>query len=75
MAIVSFDAATAGGGAAIADAKRMAQHASDRWKDDFISKKGVSHLGRVRRETQDDQKTSPCRYPETTTDRGTFKYS
>jgi len=29
MAIVSFEAATAGG-AAIADAKRMAKHASDR---------------------------------------------
>jgi len=74
MAIVSFEAATAGG-AAIANAKRMAQHASDRWKDDFISEKGVSQLGRVRRETQDDQKTSSCRYPETTTDAGTFKYS
>jgi hypothetical protein len=74
MAIVSFDAATAGGGA-IAAVKRMAQHASDRWKDDFISEKGVSQLGRVRRETQDDQKTSTCRYPETTTDGGTFKYS
>ena len=45
----------------MADAKRMAQNASDRWKDDFIDKKAVSHLGRVQNETQDDETRSTCR--------------
>jgi len=39
MAIVSLDVATAGG-AAMADTKTMAQKAIDRWKRDFIGKKG-----------------------------------
>ena len=43
MAIVSLDAAMAGG-AAIVAVKRMAQSASDRCKDNLISKKdGLAH--------------------------------
>ena len=57
MAIVSLDVATAGGGA-MADAKRMVQKAIDRWKDDFISKKAVSNLGRFQAETQDNETRS-----------------
>jgi hypothetical protein len=38
MAIVSLDVATAGG-AAMADIRRMAKRAIDRWKADFIGKK------------------------------------
>jgi len=53
MAIVSFDVATAGG-PAMANAKRMAQKAIDRWKDGFIGEKAVSHLGRFQRKTQDN---------------------
>ena len=45
----------------MADAKRMAQNASDRWKDDFIGEKAVSHLGRLQSETQDDEARSTCR--------------
>ena len=40
MAIVSLDAATAGG-AVMADTKRTAQKASDRWKDYFMGEKEV----------------------------------
>jgi hypothetical protein len=57
MAIVSLDVATAGG-PATADTKRMAQKASDRWKDGFMSEKEVSHLGRFQGETQDDETRS-----------------
>jgi hypothetical protein len=54
MAIVSFDAAVAGG-AAVAAAKRMAHNATDRWNADFIGNYAVSHLGRFQAETQDDE--------------------
>jgi hypothetical protein len=57
MAMVSFEAATAGG-AAIAPAKTMAHNASDRWNGDFIGKNAVSHLGRLQDETQDDETRS-----------------
>jgi len=57
MAMVSFDAASAGG-AAVAAAKRMAHNASDRWNGDFIGKKAVSHLGRFQDETQDAETRS-----------------
>jgi hypothetical protein len=57
MAIVSLDVATAGGGA-MAATKRMTQRAIDRWKDDFIGKKAVSHLGRFQGETQDNETRS-----------------
>ena len=57
MAMVSLDVATAGGGA-MAATKRMAQRAIDRWKDDFIGKKAVSHLGRFQGETQDNETRS-----------------
>jgi hypothetical protein len=46
----------------MADTKRMVQKAIDRWKDDFIREKAVSHLGRFQGETQDDQTRSTfCR--------------
>src|SRR5260370_19767807 len=57
MAIVSFDAATAGG-AAVAAAKTIAHNARLRWKRAFISDYAVSHLGRFRDETQDDETRS-----------------
>jgi hypothetical protein len=57
MAIVSLDVATAGGGA-MADTKRMAPKAIDRWKDDFIDKKAVFHLGRLQGKTQDGEARS-----------------
>jgi len=59
MAIVSLDAATAGG-AAMADTKRTAQRASDRWKGDFKGEKEVSHLSRFQDEAQDDEMRSTC---------------
>ena len=48
MAIVSFDAAMAGG-AAIVAVNRMAQSAADRRKDNLIGKKGVYHTRRFER--------------------------
>jgi hypothetical protein len=57
MAIVSFDAATAGG-AAIATAKTIAHKAKLRWKCGFIGNYAVSHLGRFQGETQDDEMRS-----------------
>jgi hypothetical protein len=36
----------------------MVQKAIDRWKDDFIGKKAVSHLGRFQGETQDNETRS-----------------
>jgi len=54
MAIVSFDAATAGG-VAVAAAKTMAHNARLRWKRDLIGNYAVSHLGRFHDETQDDE--------------------
>jgi hypothetical protein len=59
MAIVSFDAAVAGG-AAIAAAKRMAHSAKDRWNADFIGNYAVFHLGRFQDETQDGEIRSTC---------------
>jgi len=57
MAIVSFDAATTGG-AAVAAVKTRAHKARLRWKRDFICNYAVSHLGRFRDETQDDETKS-----------------
>ena len=57
MAIVSFEAATAGG-AAIAAARRMVHDARDRWNADFIRNYAVSHLGRFEAETQDAEARS-----------------
>jgi hypothetical protein len=45
MATVSLELAMAGG-AAIVAAKRMAQSAADRRKDNLIGKKGVYHTRR-----------------------------
>ena len=59
MAIVSLDAATAGG-AVMADTKRTAQKASDRWRGDFMGEKEVSHLRRFQHEAQDDEMRSTC---------------
>jgi hypothetical protein len=61
MAIVSLDVATAGGPATAAT-KRTAPKAIDRWKDDFIGEKKVSHIGRFQGETQDNETRSTfCR--------------
>jgi hypothetical protein len=54
MAIVSLDVATARGDA-VAATKRTAQKVIERWRDDFISEKAVSHLGRFQGKTQDDE--------------------
>ncbi|PYI86312.1 MAG: hypothetical protein DMF09_02125 [Verrucomicrobia bacterium] len=59
MAIVSFDAAAAGG-AAIAAVKSTAHNARDRWNDDFIGNYAVSHIGRFQNETQDGETRSTC---------------
>jgi len=52
MAIVSFDAATAGG-VAVTAAKTIADNARLRWKRDFMSDYAVCHLGRFHDQTQD----------------------
>ncbi len=39
----------------MADTKRTAQKASDRWKGDFMGEKEVSHLRRFQDEAQDDE--------------------
>src|ERR1700675_3437980 len=57
MAIVSLDAATAGG-AAIAAAKTMAHNARLRCKCDFMCNYAVSHLGRFHGQAQDDETRS-----------------
>jgi hypothetical protein len=60
MAIVSFDAAMAGG-AAIVAVNRMAQSAADRRKDNLIGKKGVYHTRRFQHEAQDNETKSACK--------------
>ena len=60
MAIVSFDAASAGGMAVVA-VKTMAHNAKLRWKRDFISNYAVCHLGRFHDQTQDDETRSTCK--------------
>jgi hypothetical protein len=60
MAIVSLDAAMAGG-AAIVAVKRMAQSAADRRKDNLIGKKWVYHTRRFQQEAQDDWIKSTCK--------------
>jgi hypothetical protein len=54
MAIVSFDAAMAGG-AAIVAVNKMAQSAADRRKDSLIGKKEVYHTRRFHQQAQDDE--------------------
>lgn len=60
MAIVSFDAAMAGG-AAIVAVNKMAQSAADRLKDSLIGKKGVYDTRRFQRGAQDDEMRSTCK--------------
>lgn len=54
--MVSREVAIAGG-TATAAANTIAHNAKLRWKRDFISNYAVSHLGRFRDETQDDETT------------------
>jgi hypothetical protein len=60
MAIVSFDAAMAGG-AAIVVVRRMAQSAADRRKDNLIGKKSVYHTRRFQQGTQDNEMGLTCK--------------
>ena len=60
MAIVSFDAAMAGG-AAIVAVNKMAQSAADRRKDSLIGKKGVYDTRRFQQGAQDDEMRSTCK--------------
>jgi hypothetical protein len=60
MAIVSLDAAMAGG-AAIVAVRRMAQSASDCRKDDFICEKRVYHTRRFQQGAQDNEIGLTCK--------------
>jgi hypothetical protein len=60
MAIVSLDAAVAGG-AAIVTVRRMAQSASDCRRDDLICEKAVYHTRRFQQGAQDNEMGVTCR--------------